>query len=244
MVSIPSTLLVYLVASSTTLDPGQKPAIVTDGTYVYGITNTSPSSVFKVDISNGAITVNAKGHISQGHSAAIGIYPGRTELYFGGGSGDQFEKVDAASLASLGTIDLAPCSLTDDMPFQKTDDQGGYVYVGCEIQPYGYRVHTADLSADRFLLPGFSFGLYVFGDDLYNAAQDGNIDVFPHQNLGILDRFHIASSSLIDAHNQDVEPNELFWSDATERLYFTAWWGIPGLFAISTTTVATTSDSH
>lgn len=233
-----STLYLYEVASSTTLDPGQKPAIVTDGTYVYGITNTSPSSVFKVKISDGTITVNSKGHISGGHSAAIGIYPNKTELYFGGGMSDQLEKDDAATLEPENQIDLSSCSLTDDMPFQKIDDQSGYVYVGCEIEPYGYRVRTSDLSADRFLLPGSSFGLFVFGDDLYNAAQDGNIDVFPHQNLGILERFHIASSSLIDNHNQEVEPNELFWSNGTERLYFTAWWGIPGLFAISTSSDA------
>lgn len=231
-----STLYLYEVASSTTLNPGQKPAIVTDGTYVYGITNTSPSSVFKVKIADGSIAVSPKGHISSGHSAAIGIYPDRTELYFGGGMGNQFEKDDAATLAPLAQADLSPCALTDDMPFEKADSQGGYVYVGCEIQPYGYRVHTSDLSADRFLLPGSSLGLFVFGDDLYNAAEDGSIDVFPHQDLGVLQRFHVASSSLIDAHGQEVEPNELFWSDATERLYFTAWWGIPGLYAVSTST--------
>lgn len=232
----PSTLLVSLVASSTELNPGAKPAIVTDGTYVYGITNTTPSVIFKIKISDGAIASNSVGHISNGHSAAIGIYPNSTELYFGGGMSDQFEKVDASSLHSLGKVDLSPCSETDDMPYVQTSDTEGYVYVGCEIQPFGYRVRTSNLSADRFLLPGSSLGIFSFNGDLYNAAQDGNIDLFPQGNLNMLQRFHIASSSLIDAHNQEVEPNELFYSNITDRLYFTAWWGIPGLFAISTST--------
>jgi len=235
-----STLYLYEVASSTTLDPGQKPAIVTDGVYVYGITNTSPATVFKVKIADGTIATDSKGHISQGHSAAIGVYPGRTELYFGGGMSDWFEKVDAATLSSLAKINLSPCAETDDLPYEKLDDQSGYVYVGCEIQPYGYRIQTSDMKTDRFLLPGSSLGLFIFGGDLYNGAQDGTIDVFPNRNLGLLQRFHIASSSLIDNHHQDIEPNELFYSASTGHLYFTAWWGIPGLFAVSTSTATTT----
>jgi len=229
-----ATLYLYEVASSTALDPGQKPAIVTDGTYVYGITNTSPSTVFKVKIADGTISTNSKGHISSGHSAAIGIANGKTELYFGGGMDNGFEKADAETLNSLNKTDLSPCALTDDLPYEKIDGAGGYVYVGCEIEPYGYRIRTSDFSVDRFLLPGSSLGLFIFGDDLYNAAQDGNIDVYPHGNLGVLERSHIASSSLLNAHSQEVEPNELFFSDSTERLYFTAWWGIPGLYTVST----------
>jgi len=232
----PHTLDLRAIASSTSIDPGAKPAIVTDGTYVYGITNTAPSVLFKVNIADGTIVSNSQGHISYGHSAAIGIYGNSVELYFGGGMSDMFEKADGATLSALNKINLSPCSETDDMPYQRTDSSGGYVYVGCEIQPYGYRIHTSDFSASRFLLPGSSLGLFIFGDDLYNAAQDGNVDLFPHLDLGRLDRYRIASSSLVDAHHQSLEPNELFFASSTQSLYFTAWYGTPGLYRVATST--------
>jgi hypothetical protein len=232
----PHTLILSAVASSTSIDPGAKPAIVSDGTYVYGITDTVPSTVFKVKLSDGTVDFNPKGHISHGHSAAIGIYPNSTELYFGGGLSDGFEKADAATLAPIKRVDLSPCTETDDMPYQKIDDTEGYIYVGCEFQPYGYRIRTVDLNASRFLLPGSSLGVFIFGDDLYNAAQDGRIDIFPGLNLADLERYHIASSSLVDNHHQEIEPNELFFASSTQSLYFTAWYGTPGLFRVSTST--------
>ncbi len=226
------------ILSTTTVDVGRKPAITTDGTYIYGITDTDPSTVFKVDIASGTLMTSIRGHIPDGHSAAIGTSGSTTELYFGGGMSDGFEKADAATLAPITKTDLGPCSMSDDMPYQGIDGQGGYVYVGCESVPEGRRIATHDLSVERFSLPGNSLGLFLYGPDIYNVAQDGLIDIFHGRDLRDLERYRIldASSTPMRSKGQSVEPNELFMDDSG-RLYFTAWWGVPGLYRISTSTM-------
>ena len=161
----PHTYRLSFIVSTSTVDAGRRPAIVTDGTYIYGITETDPSAVFKVLISDGTLTTSRIGHIPNGHSAAIGISGSTTELYFAGGMSNGFEKVRASDLTSLGTINVAPCSVSDDMPFYPEAKKvavgtggdvststaggaslGGLVYLGCEMVPSGIVVHTADMS--------------------------------------------------------------------------------------------------
>ncbi len=233
----PHTFAIATVISTTTIDAGRKPAIATDGTYVYGITNTQPSLVYKVRLADGELTVNRKGHIPDGHSAAVGVYEGRTELYFGGGMSNGFEKVDAETLGRISSIDVAPCSMSDDSPFVRIDDIGGYVFVGCETVPYGVRIRTSDMSMTRFSLPGGSFGLFAIGDDIYNAAQDGYIDVFPGGRLEDLRRYKVVNESApFDTKGQDLEVNEVLFSPLTRKIYMTAWLGIPGLHQVATST--------
>jgi hypothetical protein len=97
----PSTYELALIMATTSLSVGDKPAITTDGEYIYGITYTEPATVFKVGISGEPFLENSVGHISDGHSAAVGSNGPRTELYFGGGQDDGFEKVNAADLAFI-----------------------------------------------------------------------------------------------------------------------------------------------
>lgn len=223
-----------LIVSTTSIDAGPRPAIATDGLYVYGITDTDPSTVFKVDLSDGSLTTSSHGHIPHGHSVAIGIYPDSTELYFGGGMRNGFEKADAATLKPIAIADLAPCSLSDDSAFAPVDDRGGYVYVGCETVPEGRRIRTEDLSVTKFSLPGGSLGMFIFGNDLYNVAQDGAIDVFAGADIARIRRYRIADGiAPLDTKGQDLEPNELFYSPMTGGIYFTAWWGVPGIYRIS-----------
>lgn len=233
----PHTLRISLVASSTALDVGRKPAIATDGTYVYGITDSDPSSVFKIRLADGTLTYTSKDHMPHGHSAAVGAYGSSTELYFGNRMNHGFEKDDAADLSVKGIINIGPCSESDDMPYMQTSSTGGYVYIGCEMEPYGYRISTSDMSAARFSLPGASLGMFIFGSDLYNAARDGTIDVFPHADLADMRRYRLTDQSLIlDRRGQDPELNELFYSPVTNSIYFTAWWGVPGLYRVATST--------
>lgn len=230
----PHTYAIYRIISTTTVDTDKKPAITTDGTYIYGITHTIPSKVFKVRISDGALTVSDKPHIDKGHSAAIGIFDGKEELYFAGGTSNGFEKVDPVSLDPIATIKVDPCGMSDDMPFVQTSPTGGYVYIGCELVPYGIRVDTQSMKYDRFSLPGGSLGLFSYGNDIYNATQDGYIDFFKNGDLDRLIRYKVASSTAIDSKGQDIEPNEIFYVPESNKLFFTAWFGIPGLFQIST----------
>jgi len=246
----PNTYTTRVIASTTAIDAGRKPAIVTDGSYIYGITNTDQSTVWKVSIHGGAIISSSVGHIPNGHSAAIGVYgsnstgSGRTELYFGGGMQNGFEKADASTLKSIATETIEPCSMSDDMPFV---NDSGYVYIGCETVPYGIRVRTSDMSYDRFALPGASLGLFVFDNDLYNAAQDGAIDIFPGRDLTDLHRYKLSNANaFMDTKGLDPEVNEILYpaesSDlagqpAVGKFYITAWYGIPGLFQVSTSTL-------
>jgi hypothetical protein len=235
----PHIYTVSTIISTTTIDTGRRPAIVSDGTYIYGITETDPSTVFKVRISDGALTASSRGHVSLGHSAAIAIYGSSTELYFGGSMSDRFEKVRASDLAVLSSIVVDPCLISNDMPYSNIDDQGGYVYLACEEAPYGIRVRTSDMSMDRFPLPGQSLGLFIWGSDLYNAAQDGAIDVFPGLDIKAIQRYGITNvQGSFNVLGQTVEPNELFLSGVTHNLYFTAWWGVNGLYRVSSTSAS------
>ncbi|MDB5238893.1 MAG: hypothetical protein JWO00_228 [Candidatus Parcubacteria bacterium] len=237
----PHTYAIATILSTTTVDAGRKPAITTDGEYIYGITDTAPSTVYKVKISDGSLTVNTQGHVFYGHSAAIAKYGSAqgttTELYFGGGMGNGFEKTNALTLAPISAIQVAPCAMSDDMPFVRTSGSGGYVYIGCEIVPYGLRIRTSDMRVERFSLPGASFGFFAFGTDIYNAAQDGHIDVFLNGDLRFLSRYKVTDEkSPFDTKGQDLEVNELLREPSTGKIYFTAWLGIPGLHEVATST--------
>jgi hypothetical protein len=229
----PHSFGLSVVMSTSTVDLGRKPAIVTDGEYIYGITETDPSVVFKVRITDGTLTTSS-GHIKNGHSAAIGIFGSTTELYFGGGMADGFEKVDAQSLRSLGTLNFSPCLISDDMPLVPAGQSYGYVFIGCESIPAGYRVRTDDLSVMQFPLPGQSLGMFSFNSRLYNAAQDGHLDVFGSDSLASLTRYFVNSDIPTESTSgQSLQLNELFYATTTDSVYFTAWWGVPGVYQLS-----------
>jgi hypothetical protein len=229
----PNTYSFASIVSTSSIDVGAKPAIVTDGAYVYGITNTDPSVVFKARISDGALISSSRGHINGGHSAAIGMNGSSTELYFGGGMSGMFEKDDATTLQPLGTKRMPGCVLTNDMPYDMIDAHGGYAYIGCETTPEGYRIRTADLDATRFPLPGDSFGLFIFGNDLYNASYDGHIDVFPGKDIGDLHRYYVTNGmKYSDAPGNELYLNQMFYELGTRSLYVTAWWGVKNLFRV------------
>lgn len=234
----PQTYAVSTIISTTTVDGGKKPAIVTDGAYIYGITNTDPSAIFKVKIIGGDLMMDFKDHIPNGHSAAIGIYGSSTELYFGGGMINGFEKADARTLRPIYATEISPCSMSDDMPFVQNSTSTGYIYVGCETVPYGLRIHTNDLSYERFYLPGSSLGLFIYGNDVYNAARDGYVDLFPKGDLGTLWRYRVENPiKPFDTKGQNLEINEIFYDRGDSKLYLTAWNGIKGLYEVATSTL-------
>ncbi|MDE2040784.1 MAG: hypothetical protein KGI59_00125 [Patescibacteria group bacterium] len=228
----PYTLIERSIASTSAIDAGDKPAIVTDGAYVYGITNTTPAEVFKVSLRDGRLSYNANGHIPHGHSAALMTEGSSTFLYFGSNTSDVIEKVDAATLSVSAAVDLGTCHPSDDMPAF-----GGYVYVGCEGAPYGFRINGVDMSVTRFTLPGDSLGLFVYGSDLYNCGMDGYLDVFPGMNLGSLRRYKVTGireSSTTSALPPEL--NEILYEPVSHKLFLTIWWGVPGLYEVSTST--------
>jgi hypothetical protein len=157
---------------------------------------------------------------------------------------NEFEKTDPVTLNAISSIKIEPCGMSDDMAFAKVATSSGYVYIGCEGINYGIRVKTDDLSFERFALPGASFGMFIFGNDLYNAAQDDNIDIFPGKDLNILRRYRILDGSdlFADDRGQVAALNEILFSPKSDKLYFTAWWGMKGLFEVSTSTIEESSN--
>ncbi len=226
----PRTFQVSTVISTTSIDVGMKPAITTDGKYIYGITYTDPSTIFKVNVNGAPQLLTSTGHIMNGHSAVAYRYGSSTELYVAGGEADLFEKVKADDLTSISKRYFPGCSITDDMPYQNIDSKGGYVYLGCERIPYGYRVKTDDLTFTRFSLPGSSFGMFIYGSDLYNAAHDGNYDIFKAMDISKPKRYYVG---------EDTQLNELFVSTTTNSLYFTGWWGVKGLYGVASSSGTT-----
>lgn len=227
----PHTYAVSNIIRTASVDIGGKPAIATDGKYIYGIANTDPSAVFKVGVDGSGLIVSRSGHIPNGHSAAIGMNGSTTVLYFGGGASDDFEKTDATTLAVLASIKVKPCSISNDMPF---DPVKGYVYIGCETAPYGIRVNAAKMTYDRFSLPGNSLGVFMYGNDLYNAAQDGYIDIFKNGDLKNLIRYKVIDDIPVLAGKVLApEVNEIFYLPESHKLYFTAWFGTKGLYQVS-----------
>jgi len=230
----PHNLGLSMLIGTTTLDLGRKPAIVTDGAYIYGITETVPAIVFKLGIADHSLALSREGHIKNGHSATIGLYGSSTELYFGGGMYDGFEKVSAQNLHSLGTLDLAPCLISDDMPAVPIGPFDSYIYIGCESVPFGYRIRTSDLSVTQFPLPGKSLGMFSDGPYLFNAAEDGYLDLFPNHDLGTLTRYYVANDIPTEnTSGQNLQLNEIFYATSTDSVYFTAWWGVPGVYQLS-----------
>lgn len=234
----PKNYTMALVVSSSTLEVGRKPAITTDGKYIYGITDTEPSKVFRVEVNGQNLVVNMSEHIDHGHAAAIGVYASSTELYFSGGMSNGIEKVDAITLDPISSVKVEPCNMSDDMPYEKMATSSGYIYIGCESVDYGIRLKTDDMTYERFSLPGSSFGLYIYGNDLYNAGRDGTLDVFPGKNLKELRRYRVLKGEepFMDETGQDVALNEIFYSPQLNKIYFTAWWGTKGLYEVSTST--------
>lgn len=217
----PRSYMMTILLSTTSIASGRRPAITTDGKYVYGITNTDPSKIFKIDLDSRRVEVSTTtGHIVNGHSATIGVYASSTELYFANNTFDQFEKVDANTLRTLATTTLPQCAITDDMPYLAQGDNWGYVYLGCEKEPFGYRIKTNDLTYDPFLLPGNSYGMFIYGNNLYNAAHDGYFDLFPNFDIHDIHRF---------STEKNIQVNELFFSSSTQRMFLTGWWGEKGL---------------
>ena len=230
----PHTYRVTTIISTTTIDAGRRPAIVTDGSYIYGITETNPSTVFKVGIKDGSLVTSSVGHVAFGHSAAITVNGSSTEIYFGGGRSNGFEKMRASDLVVLGKVDVSPCFISDDMPLRDIGGSDSYVYLGCELSPYGKAVRTSDMSVKSFPLPGYSYGLFIHGDKLWNVAEDAAIDVFSGFDLSAGKRLAIMEEGeRMKLSGQNIAVNELLFSTTTDSLYFTGWWDLRGLFKVS-----------
>lgn len=208
-----------VVFSNNSYDMGQSPAIVTDGTYVYGITYTWEAAIFKIRISDWTLisytaipNAGSGSNGDYGHAAKLYKYLDRTEIYFTTAFSNKFLKVIASTMA-VTVLDLAPYLTipTDDFVFQYSDETGGYCYIGGETGN-GVMVDTAAMDATPFTsLP--TFGMFTDGTDLYNLVNTGGIQVFPGFD----------TDNPVFYETPGLIPNEFFYT-STGSKFFTNWY--------------------
>lgn len=168
---------------------GLSPAIVTDGTYIYGVTYTNPSTFFKINISTWASSATATWTSRErGHAAKINTRTGYmycTTIPSSSATDPYLAKVALSNLAytevNLGTYVK---KATDD--FAMIDDGlNVYCIVGGEYDVAGYngvQVKTSDLSLTGFALKT-TYAITSFGNVCYSTSIDGTIQAFNRYDL-------------------------------------------------------------
>ena len=209
----------HVVYSSTTILGGGAPAIVTDGAYVYGVTNAEQAQFFKIRISDWSlVAVNDWVGADAGHGGQLIKYADHTELYFSYvlhqlGTSDLdggFAKVDPTDLSYTDIRQLGG-QITDDMYCQKTSESGSYCYLQAEDSDVGFRINTASMSKTNFWTPK-GYGVFSDGSTLYTLGLSGYIAEYP--------QFDITSPKVYALPGE--VPNEFFHTSGG-RKFFTNW---------------------
>ena len=206
------------VVSENLFSGSSDPGLVTDNTYVYGVTYANPIKIFKYRIADWELVNSADwvGDASLGHAGQIYTYSDRTELYFTAAAGTQTViKVDASDLSyEIFELD-SDIVISDDIAFRPLDDTGGLLYISSEISNIAYVLDTRDMSIDSFFAPT-AYGVFINGNNLYLLGNSGYIAKYPN--------FDIDSVRLFDLTNE--VPNEFFMSSSGKK-FFTNWKDIP-----------------
>lgn len=209
-----------IVYNSGVLDGGASPAIVTDGIYVYGVTNTNPGKIFKIRISDWTLvnSVVVTGYYSF-HAAKLQTYSNRTEIYATTAELDSSEahfiKILAEDL-SFEIITLANCkTATDDFVFIKENDFGGKCYICFESTLNITVINTELMTYDTYTHKlGYSFGVFSDGINLYNLISDsGSGKIIKYINFNLINPI---------VNVVDIQLSELFIS-STGKLFGTKW---------------------
>lgn len=219
-----------IVYEDNTLDFGGSPAIVTDGTYVYGVTNTTDPHFFKIDVATWNLQAdvdwNADG-VTYGHAAAI---VAGLAMYCTGTGTDEYGWAAKVSLSDLSHTNLQLTGVP-----KPTDDcaiADAYLWIGSELNELGCAVSIVDFDADPAHFKTFwaplCYGVFKNGTDVYYlGSRDYLID--PELTFGytIVGRrtagYHLNE---ILRSNVQLSLNELAITGAG-TIYATSW-GDPG----------------
>jgi hypothetical protein len=181
----PSTMTIYGSAHVYSgVPPGESPSIVTDGTYIYGVTYTDPTMIFKIRLSDWVlVTTNIWTSRERGHATKINTRTGQmfaTTIPVSPSTNPYFAKISLTDLTysevSIGTYVK---KATDDFAMV---DTGGeiYCFIGGEYAVANYggvRVKVSDLSLYGYPMKT-TYALDSFGDNIYSSAIDGTIQGF------------------------------------------------------------------
>lgn len=205
-----------IVYNSTDVNAGPSPAIVTDGTYLYGGTHTTPVTIFKIRMSDWVlVSTNVIQDIMNVHAAKLKVYPDKTEMYLTNNYFDpliaQFVKVNCETLAFERIYIPEMLSVTDDFALVDVDDNGGIVYAGSEIDNKLVAINT-NLMTYQVYDSVRTYGVFKTSEYLYVLGVDNCI---ARHNLNDL------NVKIIDVTGSDI-PNEFFES-VDGKTFYTDW---------------------
>lgn len=189
----PSNMTLIDTTVYNSLISGESFAIVTDGTYIYGVTHASSSQFFKIRLSDMELVASTTWGRIRGHAAKLDSDNG--VMYV---SHVAYDATDNMFFAKVNLSDLSYTEVEiSDYVRRATDDfamvkSGGetYCYVGSEYvyssggnAGYGgVRVRTSDLSLTGISLKT-TYALGEAGNVVYSTTIDGNIQVFDISDL-------------------------------------------------------------
>ncbi len=200
---------------------GNSPAIVTDGTYVYGIA-CGPVQLFKVRIQDWSlISVTNLASMEYGHSAQLHVYNNRVEMYAvarnlisPGGARLYKVKCEDMTFQSVSVPGLS--NPTDDFAFRYVNEYGGKVYLIGEGEANIFMavIDTSSMTYEKVdIIPGF--GSFFDGTDLYTC---GDVEA-----LGFITKFPGCDmTNPIIRKTPGLNPNEILFSEGG-KLFFTSW---------------------
>lgn len=211
-----------------TLNPGLSPAIVSHGSYIYGVSYLVSPTIFKLQIINASnLTVTsvvpwtATPSPQRGHAAKIN--PRTNMMYIScievssGSTANVFAKVSLTDLSHTSVnISTYVNKATDD--FAMIDDGSEvWCYVGGENVWYtpsygGVQIKTSDMSLTGISLKP-TYCLFSKGNIVLNATVDGHIQAFSRFNLEEVATYKLSSGYVA---NEGVVSSE-------GRIFVTTW---------------------
>jgi len=183
-------------------------AITTDGTYIYG---GSDYRFFRIRMSDWKVDQQTTFYTDFTNTHAACYSASRNEVYFTTqGTTEKLAIVDAENIWSYTTIDLSTyCNtLTDDMVYYNNK-----LYIGSEVGS-GVIVDLDNNNSLSSLDIMNSYGLFITGTTIYNAAIDGYIQ-----------KFSVSTPTNIQTYKLEADfiPNEILLNGS--RVFITKWAG-------------------
>jgi len=208
--------------------------IVTDGTYVYGVTyNSNPASFFKIRISDWSLFALVNWNDNLGvapwpntyypHAVSLVNYADRKEMYVTTvwDTPTRFAKVNLNGSMSYTSISLNDnYSITDDIVCRYMDETGSLCYAGTDIgytgystEKTGFKIDTRNMTFTKFSIGGdSSYGMFIKDDNLYNLDVNNKIIRYKNFDTSLPEFFSTPS----------IVPNELLFS-SSGKMYITDW---------------------
>lgn len=201
------------VVNDASLEGSGAPAIVTDGTYLYGGTNTEDATIFKYRIADWSlVATKIWPGASRVHGASLHIYHDRTEIYLSTVDGfSTIAKINGTDLSYQEYAVGAGAAFTDDIAFRYLDESGGILYAVSEVSNKLYALDTRTMTMTSTTAPA-GYGVFIFNNTLYTLGINGYISTFTDFDFDSLKVFGFPGES----------PNEFFLS-SQGRTFFTHW---------------------